>query len=87
MAEKHRPHKESVMKYKLCTYLYIYIPNLITHGSIIPNGVFYVIRYSTLPRGRKHCNTFQGVLTATFRPDPKERDSAAGLTHNLQNQR
>ena len=72
------------VKYKLCM---IYIPNLITYGSIIPNDVFYVIRYSTFSRGRKHCNTFHGVLIATFRPDPNESGSVAGLTHNLQNQR
>ena len=65
----------------------IYIPNLITYGSIIPNDVFYVIRYFTLSRGRKHCNTFHGVLTAKFRPDSIERVSAAGLKHNLENQR
>ena len=72
------------MKYKLCI---IYIPNLIAYGSIIPPGVFYVIRYSTLSRGRKHCSTFHGVLTAKLRPDPNESGSAAGLTHNLQTQR
>ena len=72
------------MKYKLCI---IYRPNLITYGPIIPNGVFYVIRYSTLPRGRKHNNTFHTVLMAKFRPDPNESGSAAGLTHNWQNQR
>ena len=44
--------------------------------------VFYVIA------GKEaHCNTFHGILTATFRPDPNERGSAAGLTHKLQNQR
>ena len=72
------------MKYELCI---ICRRNLITTGSIIPNSVFHVIRYSTFSRGRKHCNTFHGVLTATFRPDPNESGSAAGLTHNLQNQR
>ena len=65
----------------------IYIPNLITYGSILPNDVFYVIMYSTLLRGKKHCNTFHGVLTATFGPDPNESGFAAGLTPNLQNQR
>ena len=65
----------------------IYIPNLITHGTIIPNDVCYVIRYFTLSRGRKHCNTFHGILTARFRQDSNESGSAAGLTHNLQNQR
>ena len=65
----------------------IYIPNLIIYGSIIPNDVFYVIRYFTLSRGRKHCNTIHGVLVATFRPDSNESGPAAGLTHNLQNQR
>ena len=74
----------SFVKYKLCMK---YRPNLITYGSIIPNGVFYVIRYSTLSRGRKHCNIFHTDLTAKFRPDPNESGSAAGLTHNLQNQR
>ena len=64
----------------------IYIRNLITIGSILPNDVLYVIRYSTLSRGRKHSNTFRGVLTATFRPDPSESGSAAVVTHNLQNQ-
>ena len=68
------------MKYKLCI---IEIRNLITYGSIIPNGVFYVIRYSTLSRGRKHNNTFHAVLIAKFRPVPNESGSAAGLTHNL----
>ena len=42
----------------------IYIPNLIMYGSVISNDVFYVIRCSTLSRGRKHCNTFHGALTA-----------------------
>ena len=65
----------------------MYVPNLITYGSIIPNDVFYVIRYFTLSRGRKHYNTFHGVLMATFRPDSNESGSAAGLAHNLQNQR
>ena len=65
----------------------IYIPNLITYGPIIPNDVFYVILYSTLSRGRKHSNTFHGVLTATFGPDSNESGFAAGLTPNLQNQR
>ena len=51
------------------------------------NGVFYVIRYSTLSRGRKHNNTFHTVLMAKFRPDPNESGSAEGLTHNWQNQR
>ena len=53
----------------------IYIPNLITYGS------------ATFSRGRKHCNTFHGVLTATFGPDSNESGFAAGLTPNLQNQR
>ena len=65
----------------------IYIPNLITYGSIIPNDVFYIILYSTLSRGRKHNNTFHSVLMAKFRLDPNESGSAAGLTHNLQNHR
>ena len=65
----------------------IYILNLITYGTIIPTGVFYVILFFTLSRGRKHCNTFHGVLTATFSPDSNESDSAAGLTHDWQNQR
>ena len=38
----------SFVKYKLCI---IYRLNWITYGSIILNGVFYVIRYSTLSRG------------------------------------
>jgi len=63
----------------------IYIPNLITYGSVISNGVFYVIPYSTLSRGWTHCNTFHGVLTATFEPDQNERGFAAGLTPRLQN--
>ena len=67
----------SFVKYKLCI---IYIPNLITYGSIIPIGVFYVIQYSTLSRGRKDCNTFHGVLTVKFRPIPNKSGSAAGLT-------
>ena len=62
----------------------IYIPNLITYGSIIPIDVFYLFRYFTLSWGRKHCNTFHGVLKATFRQDSNEIGSAAGLTHNLQ---
>ena len=61
----------------------IYRPNLITYGTIISNGVFYVIRYSTLSRGRKHYNTLHLVLTATFGPDPNESGLAAGLTPNL----
>ena len=65
----------------------IYIPNLITYGSVISNDVFYVILYSPLSRGRKHYNTFHGVLVATFGPDSNESGSAAGLKHNLQNQR
>ena len=65
----------------------IYGPNLITYGSILPNDVFYVIRYFTLSRGRKHCNTFHGVFMATLRPDSNGSGSTAGLTHNLQNQR
>ena len=72
------------VRYKLCL---IYKSNIITYGSITSNGVFYVIRYFTLSRGRKHCNIFLGVLTAKFRPDPNESASAAGLTHNLQNQK
>ena len=72
------------MKYNL--YI-IDRPNLITYGSIIPNGVFYVIRYSTFSRGRRHCNTFHGILMAKFRPDSNVSGSAAGLTHNLQNHR
>ena len=65
----------------------IYIPNLIIFGSVISNDVFYVILYSTLSRGRKHCNTFHGVLAATYGPDLNESGFAAGLTPNLQNQR
>ena len=65
----------------------IYIPNLIKYGSIIPNDAVYVIRYFTLSRGRKPCNTFHGVFMATFRPYSNESGSAPGLTHNLQNQR
>ena len=65
----------------------IYIPNLITYGPIIPNDVFYVIRYFTLSRGRKQCNTFHGVLTATLGPDSNESGFAASLTPNLQTQR
>ena len=65
----------------------IYIPNLITYGSVISNDVFYVIPYSTLSRGWKLCSTFRGVLTATFEPDPNESGFAAGLTRSLQNQR
>ena len=61
----------------------MYIPNVIAYGSIIPNDVFYGIRDFTLSRGRKHCNTFHGVLVATFRPDSNESGSATGLTHNL----
>ena len=59
----------------------IYIPNLITYGSIIQNDVFYVIRYSTLSRGRKHCNTFHGVLTTAFRPDP---NGSGSIVANMQ---
>ena len=65
----------------------IYIPSLTTYGSVILNIVFYVILYSKLSRGRKHSNTFHGVLTATFGPDTNESGFAAGLTPNLQNQR
>ena len=65
----------------------IYIPNLITYGSVISNVVFYVIWNSTLSRGRKHCSTFHGVLMATFGADRKESGFAAGLTPHLQNQR
>ena len=65
----------------------IYIPKVIAYGSVILNDVFYFIRYFTLSRGRKHCNTFHGVLMATFRPDSNESGSATGLTNNLQNQR
>ena len=67
----------------------IYIPNLITYGSVISkiNDVFDVILYSMLSLGRKHCNTFHGVLAATFGPDPNESGFAVGLTPNLQNQR
>ena len=72
------------MKYKLCK---IYVSNLIAYGSVISNDVFYVILYSTLSRGRKLCNTFHGVLTATVVPVPNESGFAAGLTPNLQNQR
>ena len=64
----------------------IYMSNSITYASVISNDIFYVIMYSTLSRGRKHCNTFHGVLTATFGPDPNESRFAAGLTPNLQNQ-
>ena len=59
----------------------IYIHNLIIYDSI--NDVFYVSRYFTLSRGRKHCNTFHGILMATFGPDSNESGSAAGLTPNL----
>ena len=65
----------------------IYTSNLITYGSVISNDVFYVILYSTLSRGRKHCNTFHGVLTAMFGPHPNESGLAAGVAPNLQNQR
>ena len=67
----------------------ICIPNLIIYGSVISNYVFFIILYSTLSRGRKHCNTFHGVLslTATFGPDPNESGFAAGVIPNLQNQR
>ena len=51
-------------------------PNLITYSSIIPNGVFYVIRYFALSRGRKHYNTFHSVLLPKFRTDPNESVSA-----------
>ena len=63
----------------------IYIPNLITYGSIISNHVFYVIRYFTLSRGRKRCNIFHSVLTATFGPYLNESGFATDLTPNLQN--
>ena len=69
-----------------CFFCEIQVVNDI-YGSIIQNDVFYLIRYSTLSRGRKHCNTYHGVLTTVYRPDPNESGSVAGLTPNLQNQR